>query len=132
MIKMLFSSGAPGGRTLNQWVKSCPAPRRDRSTCTDSTGQYRQNTHCTHIRGALGPRTGPRIAVSSGERRLRDVIISRRRHDVGFLRKSRWRRIRQADSGHIVSTGYQATGDDARTSRTLKLISAASFLTAAR
>jgi hypothetical protein len=63
--QLRFPGGAPGGRTLNQWVKSCPAPRRDRSTCTDSTGRYRQNAHCTHIRGALGPRVGPRIRASA-------------------------------------------------------------------
>src|SRR5580658_874192 len=59
------AGGAPGGRTLNTRIKSCPAPRCDRSTCTDSTGQYRQNAYCTHIRGALGPRTGPGIRASA-------------------------------------------------------------------
>jgi hypothetical protein len=30
------SGGAPGGRTLNQWVKSSPARRSGRATCTDT------------------------------------------------------------------------------------------------
>ncbi len=42
-----------------------------------------------------------------------------------------WRPVWQADSRHIVSTGYQAIGCNTRTSRTSKLICAASLLTAA-
>jgi hypothetical protein len=44
---------------------------------------------------------------------------------VPFRRKRVW----QAESGHTVSTGYQATGYDTWTSRTLRLIFAASLLT---
>ena len=34
-----LSGGAPGGRTLNQWVKSSPAQCCGRATCTDATVQ---------------------------------------------------------------------------------------------
>ena len=62
---LYFSKWGARGRTLNQWVKSCPAPRRDRSTCTDSTGKYRQNAHCAHIRGPTNWSTNSGTAKAS-------------------------------------------------------------------
>ena len=41
-LERRFAGGAPGGRTLNQWVKSSPAQCCRRTTCTDATVQWRK------------------------------------------------------------------------------------------
>jgi len=45
--RCVLPGGAPGGRTLNQWVKSSLAQSSERTACTDPAGPCRNGTHFT-------------------------------------------------------------------------------------
>ena len=56
-----ISRGAPGGRTLNQWVKSSPAQCCGRAACTDATVQWRLWPSLHRFRRCAVPRPVPRV-----------------------------------------------------------------------
>ena len=60
-LERRFRCGAPGGRTLNQWVKSSPAQRSRRATCTNATVQWRLWPSLHWFRRYAVPRPVPRL-----------------------------------------------------------------------
>jgi len=62
----VFAGGAPGGRTLNQWVKSSPAQYPCPASCIDAAHFRHDDAHCTHRYGCAVPRLVPQSTTAIG------------------------------------------------------------------
>jgi hypothetical protein len=62
----VLPGGAPGGRTLNQWIKSSPAQYLSPASCTDAADFRNDDRHCTYFYGCAVPRLVPQSTTVIG------------------------------------------------------------------